>query len=401
MDSGPQQTTAVIRDGDSSQARPSKSELKVDTADPASTTGNTVKTAPKHLDKKSKKDKAVTKRLDGGRSKKVGTKKRRSTSTDESSASSDEDAQDSSGEDSDGSEDTESDQMVLRKRTGKAKKSSKQGLNAQKAKSPKSKAKHNKMVKNGSKRSNNRQAVDQTLDSDLSESNWDSSDSEDEDELAGVISTTKKAKESSLSQDISTQVAREIQRILQLAQTTAPGHLGLGGGLDPGFGLPSLNYPQGRSGLNSYAGLGGRSSLTNRPPLPRDTGLGDQDDDDDDDNPVLGDPRRRASVEKVQAGASAEGKKIKEGFKRVDQVWDNATHNFKLQATAESSSETKYDGFCFHVRRTFDWEGKYKATCVDIKSKALRECLQSVIGNPKGISLVDETPKLDPNILFL
>jgi hypothetical protein len=38
---------------------------------------------------------------------------------------------------------------------------------------------------------------------------------------------------------------------------------------------------------------------------------------------------------------------------------------------------------------------------VDIKSKALRECLQSVIGNPKGISLVDETPKLDPNILFL
>jgi hypothetical protein len=53
------------------------------------------------------------------------------------------------------------------------------------------------------------------------------------------------------------------------------------------------------------------------------------------------------------------------------------------------------------VRRTFDWEGKYKATVVDIKSKQLREVLRDVIGNIKGVSLVEETPKLDPNMLFL
>lgn len=88
-------------------------------------------------------------------------------------------------------------------------------------------------------------------------------------------------------------------------------------------------------------------------------------------------------------------------YKRVDQVWDSSIHNYKLQDTAENSVDPKYKGYIFHIRRTFDWEGKYKSTYVDIKSKVLRDCLQEVMGHIKGVSLVEETPKLDPNILFL
>ena len=88
-------------------------------------------------------------------------------------------------------------------------------------------------------------------------------------------------------------------------------------------------------------------------------------------------------------------------YKRVDQVWDSSIHNYKLKDTAGSSDVAQYEGFIFHVRRTFDWEGKYKTTYVDVKSKDLRECLREVIGNIKGVSLVEETPKLDPNLLFL
>lgn len=88
-------------------------------------------------------------------------------------------------------------------------------------------------------------------------------------------------------------------------------------------------------------------------------------------------------------------------FKRVDQVWDKNTHNFQLRDTAKRTSDAHYDEFLFHIRRTFDWDGKFKATIVDIKSKLLRECLQKVMGNIKGVSLVDETPQLDPNMLFL
>jgi hypothetical protein len=88
-------------------------------------------------------------------------------------------------------------------------------------------------------------------------------------------------------------------------------------------------------------------------------------------------------------------------YKRVDQVWDNTIHNYKLQDTAEGSLDAQFDDYVFHVRRAFDWEGKYKQTIVDIKSKLLREALQDVMGNIKGVSLVEEVPKLDPNMLFL
>ncbi|RDA84341.1 hypothetical protein CP532_4946 [Ophiocordyceps camponoti-leonardi (nom. inval.)] len=94
-------------------------------------------------------------------------------------------------------------------------------------------------------------------------------------------------------------------------------------------------------------------------------------------------------------------KKVKVDFKRVDWVWDSSLYTYKLQDTAQMSLNSMYDEYIFHVRRTFDCEGKLRATLVDIRSKLLRESLQEVIGNVRGASLVDETPKLDPNLLFL
>jgi hypothetical protein len=38
---------------------------------------------------------------------------------------------------------------------------------------------------------------------------------------------------------------------------------------------------------------------------------------------------------------------------------------------------------------------------VDIKSKLLKEALNEVMDGVKGVSLVEETPKVDPNLLFL
>lgn len=49
-------------------------------------------------------------------------------------------------------------------------------------------------------------------------------------------------------------------------------------------------------------------------------------------------------------------------FKRVDQLWDSSIHNYKLTDTAEDEESSEYDQYLFNVRRTFDWEGKYKVT---------------------------------------
>ncbi|TVY52346.1 hypothetical protein LCER1_G005613 [Lachnellula cervina] len=88
-------------------------------------------------------------------------------------------------------------------------------------------------------------------------------------------------------------------------------------------------------------------------------------------------------------------------YKRVDQLWDSTIHNYKLTDTAEDEESSEYDQYLFNVRRTFDWEGKYKTTVVDIKSKLLKEALNDVMDGVKGVSLVEETPTIDPNLLFL
>jgi hypothetical protein len=104
------------------------------------------------------------------------------------------------------------------------------------------------------------------------------------------------------------------------------------------------------------------------------------------------------SKKKKKANAT---KGTRSDYKRVDWVWDSSLYTWKLQDSAESTSDSRYEDFIFHVRRSFDIEGKFRSTTVDIKSKLLRECLQEVIGDIKGVSLVDESPKTDPNMLFL
>ncbi|KAK7955706.1 uncharacterized protein PG986_004928 [Apiospora aurea] len=134
-------------------------------------------------------------------------------------------------------------------------------------------------------------------------------------------------------------------------------------------------------------------------------------DDDDEDDIVIGgvggrglgrSNNKRTGAASSNINNNTKGKKAQKlECKRVDQVWDSQIHNYKLQDTAKHASDAHYNEYLFNVRRTFDWENKFKATVVDIKSKKLRECLQEVIGTVKGVSLVEETPKLDPNMLFL
>lgn len=88
-------------------------------------------------------------------------------------------------------------------------------------------------------------------------------------------------------------------------------------------------------------------------------------------------------------------------FVRVDQLWDSSIHNYKLTETAEDADANEYDQYVFTVRRKFDWENKYTDTVVDIKSKLLKEALTHVMGAVKGVSFAEETPVVDPNMLFL
>lgn len=400
MDSGPQQATAVIRDGDPSQARPNNTEVQVDTADVANKSEATSKGKdPTNDPDKKKKKKGKKRQSAANKLKKEKNKKKRSIVTDSSSDSSDDDT-DASDSDTD---DTEAEVVPPRKRATKKGHETRKDKTANRFK---------EFVRNT--------AATQ------SGSDTSVSDTESEVEVRNddPLAKSDKVKNHIPNQDLSLAIARELQRLLQLAQTQAPPSMGipgqigglgsnLGGGLDAGLGggLSTLNYPQagGRAGFGTWPSLAAGRNHTGRGQGARAAGLDNLHDPLVDGlgiDPVAARRARRLDAirgdKKLPDGSIDKRQKSKKlDYKRVDQVWDNTIHNFKLQDTAESANETKYDGFCFHVRRTFDWEGKYKATVVDIKSKILRESLQDVIGNIKGVSLVDETPKLDPNVLFL
>lgn len=87
---------------------------------------------------------------------------------------------------------------------------------------------------------------------------------------------------------------------------------------------------------------------------------------------------------------------------RIGRFYDRKLRDYKIHDTVKVKPETEYDdAFCFLVERMFDNEAKFQSKVVKVQSKLLRECLQEVIGNIKGVRLVDETPILNPNLLFL
>ena len=69
-----------------------------------------------------------------------------------------------------------------------------------------------------------------------------------------------------------------------------------------------------------------------------------------------------AAVEKKRRIKAKRGKKTsstKPQYFRADELWDREIHAYKLTETAEAADEDEYGEYSFHVRRRFDWEGKY------------------------------------------
>ncbi|PYI18588.1 hypothetical protein BO99DRAFT_165632 [Aspergillus violaceofuscus CBS 115571] len=117
--------------------------------------------------------------------------------------------------------------------------------------------------------------------------------------------------------------------------------------------------------------------------------------------------RKRSSTDADGSKGSSQKSKgrkkaaSKIAFKRVDQLWDNTIHNYKLTETVDDPGANEWDQYLFTVRRKFDWDNKYTETVVDLKSKYIRDALAKVMDGVKGVSLVQETAVVDPNMLFL
>ena len=117
-------------------------------------------------------------------------------------------------------------------------------------------------------------------------------------------------------------------------------------------------------------------------------------------------PSAKKLKKEAKAAKKAEAKRkqlkgTKLAFVRVDRLWDYDKHAYITRETRAGTESGEYDEYVFNVRRIFNWENKHTSTVVDIKSKPLKEALIKVMGIVKGISLAEETPSIDPNMIFL
>ena len=99
------------------------------------------------------------------------------------------------------------------------------------------------------------------------------------------------------------------------------------------------------------------------------------------------------------------GEKIKKGSKaecaRVDRIYSSEHHRFVIQPSTEDKKSGQFDGYAFNIVRQFDFGNKYLYTQLHILSDALKTAIVHVMGDVKGISLEEETPKINPNEVFL
>ncbi|KFY03751.1 hypothetical protein O988_01262 [Pseudogymnoascus sp. VKM F-3808] len=295
--------------------------------------------------KASKVKKAKLKSKDCGKPAKSKSKKAKevessSDDSDDSSDSSDDDSDDSSSSSSSSSDtETETKKQKMKRKLKEKKKAKQKAKDKKKAKSKRKAQK------------------DESSDSDSdSDSSDDTSDSAEED--------------LSDDQDINTKLLQLQLLQQQLGQPVPPTYYPPPGGR--GLGRPTRG---GRA-----RGMAARIQAQQNAKL----GL---------------DPFGQKLKKEKKAKSKKRGSKLE--YKRVDQLWDSTIHNYKLTDTAEDEESAEYDQYLFNVRRTFDWEGKYKTTLIDVKSKPLKEALTGIMDGVKGVSLVEEAPAIDPNLLFL
>lgn len=111
--------------------------------------------------------------------------------------------------------------------------------------------------------------------------------------------------------------------------------------------------------------------------------------------------RQRSSSRHDRQGQVKPNSSKKPSFRRVDWVWDPKLLTFKLRDSAKASKDEQHEGHVFQVKRTFDHQGKYRYTTVEIKSPILRDCLKEAVGDSRCLNLVEQVPRLNPDSLFL
>ncbi|CAG7995208.1 unnamed protein product [Penicillium salamii] len=91
----------------------------------------------------------------------------------------------------------------------------------------------------------------------------------------------------------------------------------------------------------------------------------------------------------------------KSHFKTVLETWDKEACKYKIAEPTESSGVLDdYAEYAFVVRERLDRNSEEVTQYIDIKSKGLRDILREVLHDIKAISLMEDKPSIEQNVLF-
>ncbi|KAJ6122759.1 hypothetical protein N7512_005224, partial [Penicillium capsulatum] len=88
-------------------------------------------------------------------------------------------------------------------------------------------------------------------------------------------------------------------------------------------------------------------------------------------------------------------------FKKVVETWDKDACKYKVAESTESSDDQDdLFKYVFVVRERVDRKSEEVTPYIDIKSEILRDTLRGVLRNIKAVSLMEDKPSIEQNILF-
>ncbi|CAG8017779.1 unnamed protein product [Penicillium salamii] len=91
----------------------------------------------------------------------------------------------------------------------------------------------------------------------------------------------------------------------------------------------------------------------------------------------------------------------KSQFKTVVETWDKEACRYKIAKPTETSNDLDdYAEFAFVVRERVDRTSKQMVPFIDIKSEGLRDILRDVLHDIKAVSLMEDKPSIEQNLLF-
>ncbi|KAJ6061001.1 hypothetical protein N7444_001697 [Penicillium canescens] len=88
-------------------------------------------------------------------------------------------------------------------------------------------------------------------------------------------------------------------------------------------------------------------------------------------------------------------------FKTVVETWDKEACKYKIaEPTETSTDQDNYAEYVFVVRERIDRKSEEVISYVDIKSEGLRDILREVLHEIKAVSMMEDKPSIEQNVLF-